>query len=564
MNKYDAIIIGGGHNGLTTAVLLAKKGKKVILLEKRNILGGMAAGEEFHPSEIASSVRFHGVNPGYRTTGLLHDTSGVRQSVIKALQLEKYGLKISSERAAFALLSKEGQDITISSNTKETAESIERFSKKDAAAYIEYRDFIDRISGFFGKLLNEIPPDIIGCQVETPDTTLKQLWVLAKKGLALRLLGKRTMLELLRAAPMCVADFLNERFETDFLKAGIAAPAIYGSFTGPWSAGNTLNLLLWECTAKNNITGGPQALILALENAAKDAGVEMRTDACVQKILLNQEGRVEGVEIRGSSTYAKVSVDNSSSKEKEVINARVVAASCTPKETFLNLLASNEIEYRLENSIAHIRSRGTTAKVSLALNKMIRFKYGTAQYKNTGKEEKAEINGFKFIRTCNSLDEMEKAFDCVKYRTFSDDLILDIHVPTVSNPQLAPEGHCVVSILAHFVPLNLDGGWTDEKRKKLGDKVVKCLEQYAPNVSGSIAGREILSPVDLEERYGLTEGHIYHGEHAADQLITRPVPSCARYATPIPGLYLCGSGSHPGGGITCAPGALAAEAILKN
>ena len=556
MNKYDAIIIGGGHNGLTTAALLAKKGKKVILLEKRDILGGMAAGEEFHP--------------GYRTTGLLHDTSGVRQSVIKALQLEKYGLKTSSARAAFVLLSKEGQGISISSNTKETAESIERFSKKDAAAYIEYRDFIDRISGFFGNLL-QMPPNI-------EDLGPKQLWVLAKKGLALRLLGKRTMLELLRVASMCVADFLNERFETDFLKAGIAAPAIYGSFTGPWSSGNTLNLLLWECTAKNNITGGPQALILALENAAKDAEVEMRTDACVQKILLNQEGRVEGVEISGSSTYAKASVDNSSSKEKEVINAWVVAASCTPKETFLNLLASNEIEYRLENSIAHIRSRGTTAKVNLALNKMIRFKYGTAQYKNTGKEEKqgikeiegieeikgkAEINGFEFIRTCNTLDEMEKAFDCVKYRTFSDDLILDIHVPTVSNPQLAPEGHCVVSILAHFVPLNLEGGWTDEQRKKLGDKVVKCLEQYAPNVSEFIAGREILSPVDLEERYGLTEGHIYHGEHAADQLITRPVPSCARYATPIPGLYLCGSGSHPGGGITCAPGALAAEAILK-
>jgi len=496
---------------------------------------------------------------------LLHDTSGVRQSVIKALQLEKYGLKTSSERAAFVLLSKEGQDIAISSNTKETAESIERFSKKDAAAYIEYRDFIDKISGFFGNLL-QMPPNI-------EDLGPKQLWVLAKKGLVLRLLGKRTMLELLRVAPMCVADFLNERFETDFLKAGIAAPAIYGSFTGPWSAGNTLNLLLWECTAKNNITGGPQALILALENAAKDAGVEMRTDACVQKILLNLEGRVEGVEISSSGsgsmntrTHEHMNTGGSGSGriEKEVINARVVAASCTPKETFLNLLASNEIEYRLENSIAHIRSRGTTAKVSLALNKMIRFKYGTAQYKNTGKEEKAEINGFKFIRTCNSLDEMEKAFDCVKYRTFSDDLILDIHVPTVSNPQLAPEGHCVVSILAHFVPFDLDGGWTDEQRKKLGNKVVKCMEQYAPNVSESIAGREILSPVDLEERYGLTEGHIYHGEHAADQLITRPVPSCARYVTPIPGLYLCGSGSYPGGGITCAPGALAAEAILKN
>lgn len=533
MNKYDAIIIGGGHNGLTTATFLAKKGKKVILLEKRNILGGLAAGEEFYP--------------GYRTTALLHDTSAVRESVIKALQLKKYGLKTTGERPAYTILSKEGKSICISSNTKETIKCIGQFSKKDAAAYFEYSVFIDKIKGFFDKLLNEIPSDI-------DKTDFKQLWSLAKKGLVLKRLGKKTMLELLHVAPMSVADFLNERFETDFLKAGIAAPAIYGSFTGPWSAGTTLNLLIWECTARQHITGGPQALIMALENAAKDAGVEIRTDTFVKKILLNQEGRVEGVKVSSSSS--------GSMSDYEVINAKVVAASCTPKETFLKLLASNEIVYKLENSITNIRSRGTTAKVNLALNKPLEFRILDSPL-ISGVGGCYGLRIIEFARTGNSLDEMEKAFDSVKYRAFSDEPILDIHLPTVSDPRSAPEKHCVVSILVHFVPYNLHGGWTDEQKELLGNKVVKCLEQYTSNIPDSIVGREILSPVDLEERYGLTEGHIYHGEHAIDQLIIRPVPSCARYETPIPGLYLCGSGSHPGGGITCAPGALAARVILR-
>jgi len=511
-NKYDVVVIGGGHNGLTAAITLAGKNKKVLLLEKRDVLGGIAAGEEFHP--------------GYRTTGLLHDTSGVRSKVIKDLNLEKFGLKTKKSRPAFSILSKDGKFVHLHSDLEKAVFEISKISKKDAEAYAAYHDFIDKISGFINGLMNEMPPDL---------TKLggKQIWEFAKKGMAFKKLGKKTMMELLKVAPMSVADFLNENFETDFIKAGIAAPTIYGSYTGPWSSYTTLNLLLWECAAKECIIGGPQALIDALEKAAREAGVEIRTDTEVDKILLDENRNVSGVKLSNG----------------EEIRADIVASSCTPRETFYELLLPNQIDYALEHGIQHYRSRGTTAKVNLALNKAL------------------TLNGeatIEFARTGNSFDEMEKAFDSVKYRKFSDEPILDIHIPSAADTSLAPSGHSVVSILVHFAPYKFDKGWFETTKIKLMNNVIKTLEQYAPDISSAIVGSEVLSPLDLETRYSLTNGHIFHGEHAVDQLVTRPIPSCARYKTPVNGLFLCGSGSHPGGGITCMPGYLAANMILKN
>ena len=509
--KYDIVVIGGGHNGLTAAATLSRKGKKVILLEKRSVLGGIAAGEEFYP--------------GYRTTGLLHDTSGVRTKVIKALNLEKFGLKIKKSRATVSILSKDGKCLHLHSDVEKASKEMVNFSQKDAEAYKEYREFINKISRFINGLMDEIPPDL-------SNLGGKQIWELAKKGMALKKLGKKTMMEFLKVAPMSVADFLNERFETDFIKAGIAGPAIYGSYTGPWSSYTTLNLLLWECAANECIKGGPQALVAALEKAAKEAGVDIRTNAEVDKILLDENRNVSGVKLANG----------------EEIPALIVASSSTPRETFYQLLLPNQIDYSLEHAIQHYRSRGTTAKVNLAIDREINF------------------NGaglVEFVRTGNSFDDMERAFDSVKYRQFSDEPILDIHIPSATDSSLAPSGHAVVSILVHFAPHNFDEGWSDKTKNKLLNITIKTLEHYVPDISSSLVGSEVLSPVDLEERYSLTNGHIFHGEHAVDQLITRPIPSCARYATPINGLYLCGSGSHPGGGITCMPGYLGAGMILK-
>ena len=512
MSKYDIIVIGGGHNGLTTATILAKKGKKVLVVEKRKVLGGIAAGEEFYP--------------GYSTTGLLHDTSGVRPGVIKTLQLERYGLKIDNNRATVTILSKDGKSITVQSDVNATAAAIGKFSEKDAEAYKAYQAFLKKISKIINDLMDHPPPNI-----DVENLTMASLVVLAKKGLMLKGLGKKTMMELFKVAPMCLADFLNEKFETDFLKAGLAAPALYGSYAAPWSAYSTINLLLWECASRSNIKGGPQALVDALQKAAEQANVDIRTGAEVEKIMLNGEGTVTGVRLKGG----------------EEISAAKVAASCTPKETFLNLIDDFEIDYELDYWIDKIRSRGTTAKVNLAINKVVELNGQTVEYARTG----------------NSFDEMEKAFDPVKYKEVTDAPFLDIHIPTIANPSLAPDGHSVVSLLAHQIPYDFAAGWSADTKKKLGEDVLKVLEIYSPGLTKAVVGMEVLSPVDFEKRYTLTEGHIYHGEHFVDQLITRPIPACLRYATPVSGLYLCGSGSHPGGGITCAPGSMAAAAILK-
>jgi len=511
-NQYDVIIIGGGHNGLTTANYLAKKRKKTLLLEKRAVLGGIGAGEEFHPN--------------YKSVGLVHDTSHVRSKIIQSLQLMGYGLKPAFQRPRSTLLGKNGETLTLSDSVVETSERIGKFSQKDAEAYINYQNFINKIRPFVNGLMNDIPPDLMKLGT-------KDIWTLVKKAIGLKRLGKTTMLEFLKVAPMSVADFLNEIFETDFIKAGIAAPAIYHSFTGPWSSYTALNLLLYECGAINSIHGGPQALISALEQAAIGYGVDILTNSEVDKIQLGENKEVIGVQLTNGKT----------------VLAPVIASSCTPKVTFIDLLQPNQIEYSLDHGIQHYRSRGTAVKVNLAFDKPL------------------ILNGnsnVEYARTGNTFDEMEQAFDFVKYRQFSKEPVLDIHIPTISSPKLAPNGHCVVSILAHFAPYELEGGWSTSRKEIFGDNVIRTLEQYSPGLSESIVAIEVLSPYDLEERYSLTHGHIYHGEHAIDQILTRPIPSCMRYSTPIEGLFLCGSGSHPCGGLTCAPGALASKAILKH
>jgi phytoene dehydrogenase-like protein len=511
-SAYDVIVIGAGHNGLTAAALLAKQGRKVLILERRSIIGGLAAGEEFHP--------------GYQSCGLLHDTGQVRARVVRALDLKSHGLEISARKPSVLALDLEGRGMLLGGKDRQTAKEIGTYSLKDAGQYLEYRKFIKRVAGALNRIFDEPPP-----AVESPDG--RTFWGLFKTGFALRRLGKTTMLEFMRVSPMCVADWLNEWFENDCLKAALAGAGLSGNFAAPWSPGTAFNLLLWECSARHSIKGGPQSLIAALEKAAQSQGVEIRTGSEVSKVQVSG-GRVKGVVL----------------KSGEHIQAPVIGASCDPRHAFLDLVPGNQVENWQERRIQHIRGTGTTAKVNLALNTKLEF--------NGRSGEK-----IAFARTGRHLDQIEKAFDTCKYGQFSAEPILDIHIPTVSNPDLAPPEHSVVSILVHFVPYGLQPQWDRSQIEKLGNAVVATLEQYAPRVTGAIVAREVLSPVNLEARYGLVQGHILHGEHALDQLILRPTPECARYHTPIKGLYLCGSGSHPGGGITCGPGALAASVMAN-
>ncbi|MGD8344089.1 MAG: NAD(P)/FAD-dependent oxidoreductase [Desulfobacterales bacterium] len=511
-NAYDVIVIGAGHNGLTTAALLAKQGRKVLVIERRNTIGGLAAGEEFHP--------------GYYTSGVLHDSSQVRAQVVKGLDLKAHGLEIISGRPSVLALDPDDQGILLGSKERRTAKEINYYSPDDARQYRQYRKFIRHVAGVVNRIFDRLPP-------ATDSANGRTLWDLFKTGFALRRLGKSAMLDLMRIAPMCVADWLNEWFDNNRLKAALAGTGLSGNFAGPWSPGSAFNLLVWECAAKNSLKGGPCSLIASLEKAVLSQGGEIRIAAEANEIRVD-EGQIKGVVL----------------KDGELIEAAIVAASCDPRHTFLDLVPGNQIKNWQEHRMQHIRGTGTTAKVNLALNSLLEFS-GRAGEK------------VAFARTGHHLDHIEKAFDACKYGRFSTDPILDIHIPTLTDPDLAPAGHSVVSILVHFVPYRAQTRWDQGQKDKLGDTVVNTVQQYAPGLTDAIVARQVLSPVDLEQRYGLVQGHILHGEHALDQLILRPTPECARFHTPIKGLYLCGSGSHPGGGITCGPGALAASVIAQ-
>lgn len=512
MSRYEVIVIGAGHNGLTAATLLAKRGKRVVVVERRQRIGGLAAGEEFHD--------------GYRTAGVLHDTSAVRGWVIDQLQLRKHGLELHRRPPPVFVSQREGTGYLHWRDPDRAKEEIGPRSSRDVDAYRKYRAFLGRVAVVVRKIFDDFPPDTRG-------VGLPELWSLARKAISLRMLGKSDMMELFRVAPMCVGDWLGEWFETEILRTAIAEPAVVHGLTGPWSPGTSLNLILHETLAGPMVKGGPAALVAALGRAARAAGVEIRTGARVARLNL-QDGAVAGVTLAGG----------------EVLEAPQIAASCDPKHLFLDLVPPQMLELEFERNVTLFRARGTTAKVNLALS---------------GYPEIAGRPGLQpaLLRTGATLDELERAFDPVKYRDFALEPMLEVYVPSIEQPDLAPSGHQVFSILAHWVPYDLDGGWTDESKERLLESVLDTLSGHMPDLRRALVGAEVATPVDLETAYGVTGGHLYHGEHAIDQLVLRPTPECARYRTPFRGLFLCGSGSHPGGGITCAPGALATRAVLQ-
>ncbi len=335
----------------------------------------------------------------------------------------------------------------------------------------------------------------------------------------------------LATTEMLVGGLLGEWFSSDLLKAALALPALAGTFTGPWSPGNAVNLLRRESLLGPGIVGGGPMLIEALRKAAEAAGVEVRTEAAVERLQI-EGGAVTGVSLA----------------EGETLTAAVVAASCHPFHTLCELCPPGSIEYRLEHRIRTFRSRGCVAQVRLALKRPPCLHAEEVEYARTGAH----------------LDDLERAYDAIKYGELPQTPILDIHVPTVAQPELAPEGHAVLTASVYFVPYALASGWDDEARRRLGDRVIEILAQYDAEIPDSVVGREVLTPVDLEARYGIHGGDTHHGEHSLDQLLVRPTPECLHYRTPVRGLFLCGSGSHPGGGLTCAPAELAVDAILSS
>lgn len=506
--SYEVIVVGAGHNGLVAAGRLAKAGRKVLLLEAQGQVGGLCAAREFHP--------------GYTVPGLLHDTAGLRAGVVDALGLEAHELKRhdAASEPGVVVPDPNGHALTLYPGR------IQGGASGDENAFEEWRRFIGRVGPFLRTVLDRKPPSLA---TGTPSELLD----LARRGLSLRMLGKDDMRELMRVVPMCVADWVGEAFSNRVLCEALCARAVLGDFMGPWSAGTAALLLFRECTEGYSVQGGPAALVRALSAAVKRLGVETRTSSPVQRIDI-AAGKVTGVTLESGET----------------MSASVVVAACDPKRTFLELCHPASFSMTLHQQVRNLRTRGSAAKVHLALD-------GAPEWKGLAEAERLYLGG-------GHVDELERAFDAVKYRRFSERPCLDVSVPTLSNPQLAPAGHHVVSVLVGYAPYQLDGGWTDARREALGDAVVDTLARYAPDIRRRIVGREVLTPVDLEHTFLVTGGHLHHGEQALDQLLfMRPTPGTARYATPIGGLYLGSSGSHPGGGVTGAPGALCADAVLN-
>ncbi|MBP9142955.1 MAG: NAD(P)/FAD-dependent oxidoreductase [Thermoanaerobaculia bacterium] len=512
--SYDAIVIGAGPNGLAAAARLAKAGKKVLILERGAQPGGLSAKREFHP--------------GYSVPGILHDEALTTKKAAEKLDLEKHGLKFRSAPGTY-IAEQGGPGILLSADTATTAAAIATRSRHDGDNYTLYRSFLTRIQPVFEKILSEDPPPL------TPNGW-KEVLGLARRGLVALKLKRREMIELARVAPMCVADFLNEKFETPFLVEALAAPAVASTWSGPWSAGSNTNLLLRECTGGEYLAGGPAALVAALVAAAKAAGAELRTNSDVARIRLSNSGAVIGVTLASGET----------------IDAPVVLSSADPKQTMLRLVAPGSLPITIEEEFRRFRARGSAAKVHLALSGPLELPAAN------GNHEALRIGG-------GHVDDLERAFDAIKYRQFSPRPNLDVRVPTVADSSLAPQGHHVVSILSSYAPYTLEGGWNEAARHALGESVVTELERHAPGVRERIVAMEVLTPLDLEHEFALTGGQIHHGELALDQLLVlRPAPSAARYATSVPGLYLGGAGNHPGGGVRPTAGLLAAEAVLKS
>ncbi len=507
---YDAIVIGAGQNGLAAAARLAARKKSVLVLERREAIGGLCGAIEFHH--------------GYKVPGILHDEGLVSPRIAKRLRLDRHGLELRDPPPVF-LAEASGKGILLDRDPETTAGEL---SPHDAAAYASYRAFLAKLRSLVEDLMTSPPPPL-------SPSGAGEFWEIARKGLRAWRLGRHDTLELMRVAPMCVADFLNEYFQTPLLVEGLAAPAVISTWSGPWSAGTNTHLLLAEAVAGRSIAGGPAALIAALERAARENGAEIRTSAEVTRI------RVEG------NRAAGVTLQNG-----ETIDAPVVVVTSDPKRAFLDLIAPGTLPIRIEDEYRRIRMRGTAAKVHLALSGPLELAARPGQH-------------FEHIRLGGGhIDDLERAFDAIKYKENSARPHLEIRVPTISDPSLAPAGHHVVSILVSYVAHDVKGGWTNQRRVNLMESVLSTLERHAPGVRKRIISQELLTPADLEARFALTGGQLHHGELALDQmLVMRPTPSAARYATSVPGIFLGGSGSHGGGGVNCTPGLLAAQAALS-
>jgi phytoene dehydrogenase-like protein len=522
--KYDVIVIGGGHNGLTNAAYLARAGKKVLVLERRHVLGGAAVTEE--------------IFPGFKFSVCSYVVSLLRPEIIRDLDLPRHGLEILPLDGTFTPMPN-GDYLWRVNDHGKTHREIARHSKVDAEAYDEFGKAMQAMCRFVKPILSMVPPDPATLN---PRELMKMLF-LGRRFQGLTSDDKYNQVQLMT---MSAIDFLDQWFETDVLKATMSASGIIGTFLGVRSPGTAYVLLhhyMGEIDGAFRswgfARGGTGAISNAIADAAREAGVEIRTQAPIAKILV-KSNRAYGVVLQNG----------------DEILGDVISSSVDPRLTFIKLLEESQLPGEFLDEVKRYKFRGSSGKVNIALDGLPDFK----SLPGPG----AHLRGA--ISISPSVEYMERAYDDAKYGNFSRRPYIDMVIPSLTDPSVAPPGKHVMSCFVQYAPYKLRPGlnW-DEQREAFGNNVIDTIAEYAPNIKNLIINKQVLTPLDLEREFGLSEGNIFQGELSLEQLFfLRPVPGYAAFRTPIKNLYMCGSATHPGGGIMGAPGRLAALEILKD
>jgi phytoene dehydrogenase-like protein len=523
---YDAIVVGAGHNGLTAAAYLARGGLSTLVLERREMVGGCCVTEE--------------IAPGCRASTTSYIASMLRPEVIAELGLADHGLRMVPCDPAIQVPFPDGHVVPWWVNRERAKTEFGKISTKDAARFVEVDDQLKKLARYLQPFFMEPPPEI--------DTTTVGGWSdLFRVGKRFRGISSAEIAQLISFLTGSLGEFLDHNYESEKMKTMFLANNVYGKHGGPYQSGTAIGLLFHLLSGGEHelqgfyghVMGGMGAITQALAAAGKKLGVEIRTSASVAQIDV-RDGRAYGVVLKDGSE----------------VRGRMILSNADPKRTFLKMVAARELPEDFLFAVRGIKMDGPCAKVNFVLAEEPRF---------TGTSPQASPLERTFYTLVPSLAFAERCYDIAKFGEIPEELWVDCVVSSNADSSLAPPGKHILTCFVQYVPYKLREGNWDEKRELLGDRVVKKIAEYAPNLPGAIVARQVLTPLDLERTYGLTEGNIFHGDLRLEQLFfMRPVPGWAQYRTPIRGLYLCGAGAHPGGGVTGAPGRNAARQALRD
>ena len=523
---YDAVVIGGGHNGLTAAAYLARQGLSTLVLERREIVGGCCVTEE--------------IAPGCRVSTTSYIASMLRPEVISELRLADYGLRMIPCDPAIQVPFPDGHVVPWWADRERAKKEFSQISAKDAERFVEVDEQLKKLARYLQPFFMEPPPEI--------DTSTVKGWTdLFRAGKRFRGISNTEVAQLISFLTGSLGEFLDHNYESEKIKTLFLANNVYGKHGGPYQPGTAIGLLFHLLSGGEHelqgfyghVMGGMGSITQALAAAGRQLGVEIRTSADVASIDV-RNGRARGVVLRDGTE----------------IRGRMVLSNADPKRTFLKMLDPKELPEDFLFAVRGIKMDGPCAKVNFVLAEEPKF---------TGTSPQATPLERTFYTLVPSLEFAERCYDIAKFGDIPEELWVDCVVSSNADSSLAPTGKHILTCFVQYVPYRLREGNWDEKRELLGDRVVKKIAEYAPNVPGAIIARQVLTPLDLERTYGLTEGNIFHGDLRLEQLFfMRPIPGWSQYRTPIPGLYLCGAGTHPGGGVTGAPGRNAAHQALRD